>query len=454
MQSEAVFDNIAERIIQEINKARKSIFIAVAWFTNKNLFDELLKKARNGCTVSLIISNDNINLNSSIDFEQLITDKFKVYKIGNGDTELMHNKFCVIDYSTVITGSYNWSYKAESNFENVIITSNDTTLAEQFISEFNNIRRQYYPDVVNEEIIFPLNKIIKRLEILKNYILLEDIEELNKESSKLKEYDFNSDLEDIIEDIRKEELGSAINKIQIFISKNQQLSIWTDPEIAALKLEIKNLENQLNGFDNEKIELEKLLSEFQHRHTIELGEIILDILKLRKLKFKSDKTKYQEAENDERQYREQVDNEKEKEIFVLTDEQKLELKKKFRKATVLCHPDKVADEFKEAAQRIFIELKHAYDANDLKKVSEILDELEKGNFFKTKSETVQEKDLLKAAIAKLKRQIKILETEIIAIKESETFKTIISIENWDDYFKRTKEKLQRELEELQLEIEA
>ena len=454
MQSEAVFDNIAERIIQEINKARKSIFIAVAWFTNKNLFDELLKKARNGCTVSLIISNDNINLNSSIDFEQLITDKFKVYKIGNGDTELMHNKFCVIDYSTVITGSYNWSYKAESNFENVIITSNDTTLAEQFISEFNNIRRQYYPDVVNEEIVFPLNKIIKRLEILKNYILLEDIEELKKETSKLNDYDFNSGLQEIINEVRNEEFASAINKIQNFISKNQQLSIWTDPEIAALKLEIKNLENQLNGYDNEKIELEKLLSEFQHRHSIELGEIILDILKLRKLKFKADKTKYEEAENDERQYREQFDAEKEKEIFELTDEQKLELKKKFRKATVLCHPDKVADEFKEAAQRIFIELKQAYDANDLKKVSEILDELEKGNFFKTKSETVQEKDLLKAAIAKLKRQINILETEIITIKESDTFKTIIRIEDWDDYFQRTKEKLQRELEELQLEIEA
>lgn len=454
MQTEAVFENIAERIQQEISKAQKSVFIAVAWFTNKSLFNELVNKARNGCTVSLIISNDNINLNSSINFEQLLTGKSKVYKIGNGDTELMHNKFCVIDYSTVITGSYNWSYKAESNFENVIITSNDTTLAEQFISEFNNIRRQYYPDTVNEEIVFPLNKIIKRLEILKNYILLEDIEELNKETSKLKEYDFNSDLQEIIDDIREEEFASAINKIQNFISKNQQLSIWTDLEIAALKLEIKNLENQLNGYDNEKIELEKLLSEFQHRHTIELGEIILDILKLRKLKFKSDKTKYEEAENDERQYREQVDTEKQKDIFELTDEQKLQLKKKFRKATVLCHPDKVADEFKEAAQRIFVELKQAYDANDLKKVSEILEDLEKGNFFKTKSETVQEKDVLKAAIAKLKRQIKILETEIITIKESDTYKTIISIEDWDDYFHRTKEKLQRELEELQLEIEA
>jgi len=152
MQTEAVFENIAERIQEEICKAQKSVFIAVAWFTNKNLFTELVNKARNGCTVSLIISNDNINLNSSIDFEQLLTAKSKVYKIGNGDTELMHNKFCVIDYSTVITGSYNWSYKAESNFENVIITSNDTTLAEQFISEFNNIRKQYYPDNEKEEI--------------------------------------------------------------------------------------------------------------------------------------------------------------------------------------------------------------------------------------------------------------------------------------------------------------
>lgn len=53
MQSEAVFDNIAERIQQEISKAQKSVFIAVAWFTNKNLFNELVNKARNGCTYNL-----------------------------------------------------------------------------------------------------------------------------------------------------------------------------------------------------------------------------------------------------------------------------------------------------------------------------------------------------------------------------------------------------------------
>ena len=452
MQTEAVFENIANRIQKEISKAQKSVFIAVAWFTNKNLFDELLNKARNGCTVSLIISNDNINHNSAIDFEQLIIKNSRVYKIGNGDTELMHNKFCIIDYSTIITGSYNWSYKAETNFENIIITNDDTTLAEQFISEFNNIRKLYYPAEPLEEIVFPLFKIIKRLEILKNYILLEDIEELNNETSKLKAYDFNADLLAIIDNVLKEEFSKAINNIQRFISKNQQLTIWIDPEIAALKLEIKNLENQLNAYDNERIELEKLLSEFLHRHTIELGAIILEILKLRKIKFKADNTKYAEAEIDEKQYRDQVNTEKEKQIFNLTIEQKAELKQKFRKATVLCHPDKVSDEFKEASQRIFIDLKAAYDLNDLKKISELLEDLEKGNYFKSRSETVTEKNLLKVAIAKLHSQIKILEAEIVKLKNSETFEIINSINNWDEYFKLTKEKLQKELEAMQIDI--
>jgi hypothetical protein len=453
MQTEAVFEHIAERIQQEISKAKHSVYIAVAWFTNTNLFAELMNKANSGCAVSLIISDDDINKNAPIDFENLHKGKSRVYRIGNGETELMHNKFCVIDHSTVITGSYNWSYKAEINFENVIITSEDTALAEQFIAEFNKIKNTFYPDTDKREVEFPLTKIIKRLEILKNYIILEDIDELIKESTKLKVYDFNSDIYEIIKDVKDEEFAAAINKIQHFITKNQQLSVWTDPEIAALKLEMKNLENQLNAFDNEKTELEKLLSEFHYRHAIELGEIILEILQLRKLKFRADKMKFDEANEDENQYRKQFEKEMKKEMFELTEEQKAEMKKKFRKASVICHPDKVSEELKNAAQAIFIELKNAYDANDLKKVSEILEQLEKGNFFKHQSETIDKKDILKATISRLKRQITQLEAEIIAIKESETYKTIISIDNWDDYFRKTKEMLISEIAELKAEID-
>src|SRR5690606_13020620 len=131
---------------------------------------------------------------------------------------------------------------------------------------------------------FPLSKIIKRLEIIKNFVILEEIDEISRSASKLEQYIFNSDIDEIIDLLQKEDFGDAINKIESFINKNQQLSIWTDPEIAALKLVIKNIENQINAFDNEKIELEKILADFQHLHSIELGEIILDILKLRSIK--------------------------------------------------------------------------------------------------------------------------------------------------------------------------
>jgi len=233
------------------------------------------------------------------------------------------------------------------------------------------------------------------------------------------------------------------------MTEENKISIFIDPDTLSLKSDLKTLEKEFNELSNEKIEVEKLLNDFQHRHTVELGNVILEILKLQKLKFKDDKQKFDEAEEDYKQYSEQFEKEKQKHQFDLTDEEKIELKKKFRKATFLCHPDKVNEEFKDTAQKIFIELKAAYEANDLITVTEILNDLEKGNYFMSQSDTVSEKKKLLTAIAKLKIQIKTLEIEIKTIKESETFKTIIRITDWDKYFIMTKEKLKQEVEKLQ-----
>jgi phosphatidylserine/phosphatidylglycerophosphate/cardiolipin synthase-like enzyme len=163
MQSEAVFENIGIRIQQEIAQAEESIVLAVAWFTNKDLFEALIEKAKENCKVSLIISKNEINQNSSIDYDELNINRSIIYRIGNSETELIHNKFCIIDNNTIITGSYNWSYKAENNFENIVITKGDTTLAQQFVTEFNDIRKQYFPDKFEVKDDFSLDKIIKRL---------------------------------------------------------------------------------------------------------------------------------------------------------------------------------------------------------------------------------------------------------------------------------------------------
>ena len=455
MQIEAVFENIAERIVSEIEKAQNSIFIAVAWFTHRKIFNVLQRKAREGCKINLMYSADHINENSSIDFDLLKTKNSNVFPIGDGDNDLMHNKFCVIDHCTVITGSYNWSNKAESNHENITITNGVTTLAEQFVSEFNKIRRRYYPESETQRTEFPLSKIIKRLEIIKNFVILEEIDEISRSASKLEQYIFNSDIHEIIDLIQKEDFGDAIHKIESFINKNQQLSIWSDPEIAALKLEIKNIENQINAFDNEKIELEKILAEFLHRHSIELGEIILDILKLRRIKFKDDKEKFEEAKRDEEEYQGQFEAEKEKYIQELSKEQKKDLKKKFRKATTLCHPDKFSNEpieVQKQAEEIFKELNEANTKNDLASVAEILENLEKGILKAEKGDCISDKEILRATINRLKLKLKQLETEILIAIQSDTFKTLTSIEDWDIYFEQTKEKLKSELEELKKEL--
>ena len=450
MQTEAIFENIAERILTEIQKANNSIYIAVAWFTNKSIFEQLIKKAKNGCQIQIIISNDLINENSSIDFNKLEKHNGKVYKIGNGDTELMHNKFCIIDFNTVITGSYNWSYKAENNFENIVINSNDTSLAEQFVTEFNQIKKKYYPNetIQNE---FPIEIIIKRLEIIKNFILLEDIDDISIAVEKLKIYQFNEDVRTIISSISNKEFAKAITTIQEFINSYQQITIWNDPEIAGIRLEIKILESQINAFDNEKIELEKVISDFQHRHTIELGEVILEVLRLRKIKYKNHK-KETEAEEDFNNYSKQYETEKDKKQFELDEEEKLELKKKFRKATTMCHPDKVSEEQKAEAEEIFIELKKAYDEHDLEKVNQLLHDLENGKKFVSQADSISEKEKLKITLEKLKQKLKRIENEIILLKETEIFTTINNITNWDNYFTETKTQLEEELQNLKVEL--
>jgi len=453
MHTEAVFDNIANRIEKEIAQAKSSVIIAVAWFTNQNLFDAILKKAKNGCEVSLMITNDKINDNSLIDFEQLNINTSKVYKIWNAENKLMHNKFCVIDFSTVITGSYNWSYKAESNHENIVINYGDLTLAEQFANEFNHIKSIYFPDVSKEgfQQALPIDKIIKRLEILKNVIILEDFEDVSHTVQKLKKFDNDNTVQRIIDLTGKELYGEVVELIQQFISQYQQLVLWDDAEIGGLKLEIKILENQINAFENEKIDLEKTISDFQNRHTKELGKIILEILKLRKLKYKDDEEKAQEAENDYKQYQKQYEVEIEKEVFELNEEEKLELKKQYKSASILCHPDKFMNEPQEIqkqAEELFKELNEANSNNDLKRVKQILDNLQKGILSTESTGKLTDKQKLKLTVQRLKQKLEKLTTAIKSIKEDNVYIKICEIPDWDVYFTENKDLLQKELEDL------
>lgn len=64
----------------------------------------------------------------------------------------MHHKFCVIDESVVITGSFNWTSQAvQFNQENIIFYENKD-LAAKYVAEFNKLWAQFETSITYDTI--------------------------------------------------------------------------------------------------------------------------------------------------------------------------------------------------------------------------------------------------------------------------------------------------------------
>lgn len=134
-----LFKDIEKEIISAIRNSQKNLKIAVTWFTNHEIFNEVLDKLKSpDFEVSLIVLNDRINnKKEGLNFQQLIENNGNFYFSSNDN--MVHHKFCIVDESTVITGSYNWTYYAENrNWENVVILK-DAEIVNGYLNEFNRI---------------------------------------------------------------------------------------------------------------------------------------------------------------------------------------------------------------------------------------------------------------------------------------------------------------------------
>ena len=130
------FSKIKPLIIHSINKAKYTIWVAVAWFTDKDLARLLLQKSREGVNVQVIMSKcDDINNHIG----HFLDHKIELYGIDNKNN-LMHNKFCIIDLHIVLHGSFNWTYRANKNNETLEVI-NSRIQAEHFADEFKRLKQ-------------------------------------------------------------------------------------------------------------------------------------------------------------------------------------------------------------------------------------------------------------------------------------------------------------------------
>jgi PLD-like domain len=136
VEKEVHFEQIQAQILAELDKAKFTIWVAVAWFTDKVLFDKLVEKKKAGLNIQLLVSDDDINRQYGFDYEK----EFETRRIPKSSFDnLMHHKFCVIDNETVINGSYNWTNKARYNKENITIDK-DRAMAKTFAENFIKVK--------------------------------------------------------------------------------------------------------------------------------------------------------------------------------------------------------------------------------------------------------------------------------------------------------------------------
>lgn len=458
---EAYFDNIKQVISDELRSAKHSIYVAVAWFTDKDLFDILKQKCLSGIEVKLLILGDEINNNSGIDYTSLNRNNSRAYIIALNDTSnLMHHKFCVIDGKTVLTGSYNWSYRARQNDENITVTRDHSELALQFIEQFKNIVVKYFGKSSEQgDSILDYSKFIKRLVKIKLLIELEEIDEIERELPKVTNHTKDVEgLTKMLNAITSKNYSTGLLLLQNIINKYQALTVYDDPELFGLNLELKALELELTALADEKSEIEKIIREFSIKHNRALGAIISAILLLRlknseKNKSKSDEAKriYEQAKVDYENYHKQHEEIKLEKLYDLSEVEKKELKFSFRKAALLCHPDKVSEELKEKAEELFKQLKEAYDQNDLVGVKQLLHNIESNKLFADQQITISEKEKLKGKLSLQKSNIERLNVELEELKNTEVYKTLTNINDWDIYFQETLVRLKVELEILKKE---
>jgi len=440
MQTKAFFQNIKSELLNEIQGATNQIIVAVAWFTDKKIFNSLLEKAKSGIEVQLMIADDDINRAFGPDYTLLQEVGGTLVKVSTASSEkLMHNKFCIIDKQTVITGSYNWSKKAIDNHENITITWGNPILAQQFIQEFEALKMRYSQAIPAGKIYFDYVKVSQRLQMIKSLILLSEFQELELQIEKLNQFELIDEVEEIIFFIRQSFYSDALLAIEKLSEKYTALISVDGDKMASLKLELIYLEIELSSLQVQHDTLERSISDFRYKVRMVLGKFILQLLDLKiewnKIREKLGKAfEYESLKNDFAKFEDELNFAKENPKTELTDNQEKEIKELYRRGVQLCHPDKVQEPYKAKAQEVFIRLKLALDQNDYKEVKRIVDSLEAG-IWELGPDLANGKEVQKLELLVQDLRLKVTELKIQMDKlaASEDYQELQKFDNLEKY---------------------
>jgi len=83
-----------------------------------------------------------------------------------------------------------------------------------------------------------ISKIVKRLELIKSLIVLEEEEDIAEQVIKLQQLQTNEEIKEIIFHLQQKSYGKAIKGIEEFLNSHHQVAFYIDPEIDGFNLPI------------------------------------------------------------------------------------------------------------------------------------------------------------------------------------------------------------------------
>ncbi len=310
-----------------------------------------------------------------------------------------------------------------------------------------------------------MKEILRRLELIKVSIGLEDIDVIISQIEKLKTLQIDDEVYHIIDLLEQDRLDVAVVMITKYYKRYFPLVQEEEREIKALKKELSHLEDELNYLSEQKSLYIHQIDEFNSTYFRELGTLTRKIFQEREMLLElqirnariEDKgfieVFLEEAKKDHLLFDEMYREQQKYQIEPLSDAENTILRVLYAKACKLCHPDVIDSDIRDEAETIFMELNSAYQKNDLEKVKKIKKNLESGKGFEYASDKINDIHGLKAKIEQINARIETISSEIESITLDETYQRIDQLTHQGDYFNETKSALEDEYLSIQAKME-
>ena len=264
---------IKRRIISEINNATQCIYIAMAWFTDRDIASAIVEAKNRNITIDIILSSNTQNETVKL---MLKGAGINVHAFETGDARgIMHHKFCLIDNKISINGSYNYSLNASNNnVENIQISDNIETYT-QFFSEFDRLKYNIDHNIsVNQTPPMPEIKIqqVQPVNIIDTFSqqlhnLVYSAAQIDTEKYKESGYNASRESQGNI-DIFRTEFNNIKERIRTYAT-DEGLGSMKNVLTSNISVAFESTKTNLESEKQEKIIVEKKNYEFELRQITE-----------------------------------------------------------------------------------------------------------------------------------------------------------------------------------------